>query len=340
MDADRAGTVRLNCLIWMSIAAVAAIVLAACAAGPFEPAWNSFVKATAASTGLAIAGRYYQTRRNEPGLALALTGTAQMIAFALVAAPLSYIAASAGLPLRDTTFVAWDQWLGFDWMSLLAAMNAYPTLHRLCALAYASFPVQVTAIILVLAWAGQFARLQTFLLAFIATTLVTIAGSAIVPAQGVWGQFSLSQADYPAIAPITQTVHLSIFHGLRDGTLRALSGSDAEGIITFPSLHAALGLLFILAMWRVRYLRWAALVVNLLMIAATPVDGGHYFSNVIAGLMIAAACWAGIARAIAPARNAELLLVTPADTPRLTPEQPAAVTPDVPREAGRAREPA
>jgi membrane-associated phospholipid phosphatase len=28
-----------------------------------------------------------------------------------------------------------------------------------------------------------------------------------------------------------------------------------------------------------------------LMIAATPVDGGHYVSDVLAGLLIAALCW-------------------------------------------------
>lgn len=322
MDADRGRTARLNRLIWISIAAVAAFVAGACALGPFELAWASFARAAAAGAGLALSGRYYRTRRQEPGLALALTSTAQMIAFALVAAPLSYIAASPSLPLWDDTFAAWDRWLGFDWMALLAAMNAHPVLHRLCALAYASFPIQVTTIILVLAWAGQSARLQTFLLAFIATTLVTIAGSAVVPAQGVWGHLGLSQADYPAISPITQTLHLPIFHGLRDGSLRILSGSEAEGIITFPSLHAALGLLFILAMWRVRYLRWAALVVNLLMIAATPIDGGHYFSDVIAGLAIAAACWACIARAIRRKGETELILLTPADAPLLAPDQP------------------
>jgi membrane-associated phospholipid phosphatase len=42
------------------------------------------------------------------------------------------------------------------------------------------------------------------------------------------------------------------------------------------------------------------------MIAATPVDGGHYFSDVIAGLVIAAACWIAVARFAAIQRNSDV----------------------------------
>jgi len=37
-------------------------------------------------------------------------------------------------------------------------------------------------------------------------------------------------------------------------------------------------------------LRWIGAVVNVLMVLATPVDGGHYFIDVIAGVVIAVLC--------------------------------------------------
>jgi membrane-associated phospholipid phosphatase len=113
----------------------------------------------------------------------------------------------------------------------------------------------------------------------------------VIPAQGVWGYLHLSALDSPAIVPTTRDLHLPIFFGLRDGTFRHLVAEGAEGIITFPSLHAALGLLFIFALWPVRYIGWISVLLNLAMIAATPVDGGHYFSDVVAGLTLAALGW-------------------------------------------------
>jgi membrane-associated phospholipid phosphatase len=67
--------------------------------------------------------------------------------------------------------------------------------------------------------------------------------------------------------------------------------AGSEGIITFPSLHAALGLIFALALWPDRVLRWFSLALNLLMIVATPIDGSHYFVDVFAGLAIALMGW-------------------------------------------------
>jgi len=92
---------------------------------------------------------------------------------------------------------------------------------------------------------------------------------------------------------------LPVFFGLRDGSFRHLVAEGAEGIISFPSLHAALGLLFLLALWPVRYLGWIGVLLNVAMIAATPVDGSHYFSDVAAGLTIALLSWVAVRRALA-----------------------------------------
>src|SRR5205823_13317355 len=126
---------------------------------------------------------------------------------------------------------------------------------------------------------------------FMLLTLVTIAISTVMPAQGVWGYLHLSALDSPAIVPTTRELHLPVFFGLREGTFRHLVAEGAEGIISFPSLHAALGLLFLFALWPVRYVGWIAALLNVAMIAATPVDGSHYFSDVAAGLTIALLSW-------------------------------------------------
>ena len=50
------------------------------------------------------------------------------------------------------------------------------------------------------------------------------------------------------------------------------------------------------ALWRVRGIKWAALVLNALMLIATPAYGSHYFVDVIAGVALAALCWIAAVR--------------------------------------------
>ena len=69
--------------------------------------------------------------------------------------------------------------------------------------------------------------------------------------------------------------------------LRHLELLGLGGIVTFPSFHAASAVLFGWALWAVRWLRPLALLINGAMLAATPLNGGHYFIDLIAGVAIA-----------------------------------------------------
>jgi membrane-associated phospholipid phosphatase len=146
-------------------------------------------------------------------------------------------------------------------------------------------------------------------MAFIFAALVTIAISALLPAEGVWLHYGFKLAD-PAIMPVSSS-SWPVFLGLRDGSFRQLMAVGSEGIITFPSLHAALAVILIAAFWPVRAARWPSAVINALMVAATPIDGSHYLIDVLAGVGVAGLClvaararvarYAGPAGAIAPA---------------------------------------
>jgi membrane-associated phospholipid phosphatase len=197
------------------------------------------------------------------------------------------LAASAGLPARDAAFDAFDKSLGFDWMSLFAWFNAHPILFQILRAGYFSMTAQAALIVMCLAFTGRLAWLRVFLLAFLIATIATIAVSAILPAQGAWLRYDLQGIELSsAVVPATKHF-LPIFEGLRNGSYRTLVAMGAEGIITFPSLHAALAVILAMAMWPVSGLRWLGVGVNLVMLAATPIDGLHYLADVVAGLAIA-----------------------------------------------------
>jgi hypothetical protein len=292
---------RLDRLIWSLVGLTAVIVLAAWAFGGFEIAWRTFAAPALACVMLLAAGWLYRHRRADPRLAGALTGTAQIVAFAAVGAPLSYIAASTSLPLQDHALALADRAIGFDWPGLLAWLNASPTVHAVLRQIYLSLTLQMTTVVLCLAFTGALLQLRIFVLAFVLAALVAVAVSAVLPAAGAWPHYGLTVTDAAPILPVVST-SWPVFDGLRDGTMRTLVAVGSEGIITFPSLHAGLAVIVIMAAWPIAVLRWVFLAIDAVMLVATPIDGSHYLVDVIAGAALAVLCmaWAGrIAQAIA-----------------------------------------
>jgi hypothetical protein len=295
MTLHAAGLRRLDGFIWAMVAAVAGLEAMAVAFGGFSVALTSYAAPGGTCLLLLLAAQFYRGRRNDPNIASALECTAQVIAFAAVAAPLSYIAASAALPLQDARFDAIDRAMGFDWKALLGVMERWPAFHTVMLLIYLSLTLQMAATVLLLGFTGRLAWLRVYTLAFIFAALLTIAISAVLPAEGVWLHYGLKSAN-PAIVPVSAS-SWPAFLGLRDGSFRQLMAIGSEGIITFPSLHAALAVILIAAFWPLRFVRWPSAVINSLMVAATPIDGSHYLIDVLAGIAVAVLCLAA-ARAL------------------------------------------
>jgi hypothetical protein len=286
---------RLDRLIWATIAAVAAIVLAAPFLSGFSIKWSSFAPPLLASAALTAVAWFYRRWRPDERLASGAENTAQLVAFAAVAAPLSYLAASANLPLQDQMLDVFDRTLHLDWRGLLNWMNGSPAIYAALHPIYLSLTLQMTAAALGLAFTGRLLRLRIYLLAFILAALITIAISAFLPAAGAWPYYGLTAADSAHITPAVST-SWPVFYGLRDGSFRVLVAIGSEGIISFPSLHAALAVILVIALWPVPILGWLVFALNLAMLAATPIDGSHYFSDVLAGVAVtvfsfAAARW-------------------------------------------------
>jgi membrane-associated phospholipid phosphatase len=277
---------RLDHLIWALIAAVMVIVLAAPFVSGFYIDVPTFLPPILATLILITAAWFYRRLRPDPRLASGLENTAQVIAFAAVGAPLSYLAAAANFPLQDQIFDAADRALGLDWNALLVWMDASPITQAVLRPIYLSLTLQMTTAVLCLAFTGRLLWLRVYTLSFIFAALVTIAISALLPATGAWPFHALTAVKASHITPAVST-SWPVFYGLRDGSFRALVAIGSEGIISFPSLHSALAVILIMALWPVPVLRWVMLALNLAMLAATPIDGSHYFTDVFAGIVVA-----------------------------------------------------
>lgn len=272
---------------WPLIAAIVVVTGLWMAAAGLSLHWFSAVLPVLTCLGLELLSAFYRLRRPDLRLAATLTALAQLIAFTGAAAPLSYAVAGTGGPLWDATLLSWDRTLGLDWRAYLAFVDARPTLGLVYTIAYQSIMAQMVVIVVVLGFTGRLLAVRDFVLAFVIAGLAVILISGLMPAMAMFVHLGLQPQDFPHLNPAAAFVHVGALTGLRDGTLRLIALDQLEGIITFPSFHSALGVIFIHALWSVRWLRWPALTLNGLLIAATPIDGGHYFVDVFAGGAIA-----------------------------------------------------
>ena len=279
---------------WALIAATAAVSLAWLPFAPFGLAWPSLLKAMLVACGLIGIAWFYTARRPEPGIATAMMHVAQMTVFTAWGSVLSYLIASLGFPFWDETLHRADLALGLDWRAYLAAVNERPLLGIVYTVAYQSLIPQMIVLIAALSLSGRVEAVRRMMFAAILAGLATIIGSGLMPAMAMFVHLGLTPADFPNLDPAAAFVHVRDMTALRAGELELFDVAKAEGIVTFPSYHAALGLILLAAGWSNPWLRWPFVALNLLLIAATPIDGGHYFVDVAAGLAIA---WAALALA-------------------------------------------
>nr|WP_041757825.1 phosphatase PAP2 family protein [Bradyrhizobium sp. ORS 278] len=225
--------------------------------------------------------------RAKPWLFSFLTGLAQTVLAFSVLASLSYIVTAAGLPLQDANLLAIDQSLGFDFRHYLSFVNDRPWLITVLGFGYRSIAWSIVVIVVALPLLGHCRRIAEFNLAISLTAALTCCMTLIVPAVGVYYALGLTPSDYPNLLPQAYYDTARDMPLVRDGTLRLLDISQLVGIVTFPSFHAAAVVLYGWALWPLRWLRPFNVILNGTMLLSTPVGGGHFLIDIIAGIVIA-----------------------------------------------------
>jgi membrane-associated phospholipid phosphatase len=229
---------------------------------------------------------YYRRWRPDPWIATGVESCAQVTGILLLGMMLTYPLATMAFPYRDSELHALDAWMGLDWQAYLDFFNARPKLAILSKAAYCSMQLQYPLVILVLTASSRFLRLQQYIFAVAIALAVTLVIFTFVPAVGAYAYLQIPPERYANLDPILtfeQMRHLEAMRTMSWSVIR-----DMEGLISFPSFHTISAILFTWAMFPVRKLRWWILGLNAALIASTPVQGAHYFIDVLGGGVVAA----------------------------------------------------
>lgn len=238
---------------------------------------------------LAMVTAGYCTVRYSPFIATTLGYFLAIQIGAILGAQAGYLVYSAGasFPLIDAQLYAIDQWLGFDWPSMLARFAAYPLLIEATRLAYDEAGLQALIALPILLLAGQNERLFQYLGAsFLALAVVHLV-AVFLPAVGVYGYLGLAGTDHPGLLLSSEGRTVEHVLQLRSGAHVDLSDVPVMGLITFPSFHTVMAVQGAWLFWRVRFLRLPAFFFNLLVLIGTVFHGSHHLVDTIAGAAVA-----------------------------------------------------
>lgn len=206
------------------------------------------------------------------------------IAISVIGGLGSYAVAAGSYGFVDDMLAGVDRSMGFDWLASYRFVAARPWLAELAKIAYSSIFLSPLVILAVLVMTGRVERARLFLLAFAIALTITIIVFHYLPARSALAH---NVGLDPQYLPSSGLSHIGIIDHLRSGQLTDISPRALVGLITFPSFHAVSALLFIWAAWPVRWARPVAVVVNIAMLAATPVEGTHYLIDIFGGLVVA-----------------------------------------------------
>jgi hypothetical protein len=227
------------------------------------------IKAALIGALLVIAVAY---RRRNRGRANMLEAVAWFFCFAATAAVLSYLGASCALPLQDETMERLDLALGFDWSAWRNALLERPALYRLLVVAYNTLFSQYLLVVIYFSKRDKFARIEELMLLMCATLVPTVLIAAIWPALGPF-----------AVHGVGDLAYLRDLLALRAGGPWHFESLAMQGIITMPSYHTVLAVLFTYAFRRTGLFGYAIATLNLAMLLSIPPVGGHYLVDVLAG---------------------------------------------------------
>jgi small basic protein len=220
-----------------------------------------------------VVAAIYSTLRPAPVIAEVLFYVSLWNLFPIFGTRLTYLCTTVGYNLSDAMFANWDAALGFHWGAWAKFVYDHPFFLEMQRFSYTSYWWQPILVVLVSAiWKPRERNAEVFT-ALAVSMIATLAIATFVPAIG--------PADALGFEPAPAWI------------IRALQSSPAaqrlpyQGIVSFPSFHMVMAVLFAYACRGMRWVFPAAVGFNVLMAISIPYGGDHYLVDVLAGAAVA-----------------------------------------------------
>ena len=276
---------RNSRVIWVVIAAMSVATIAGYWATGLSFAWSTMQAIGLGAVPCLVVAYCYRRLRPDVFVSVTTESFAQLLLVLTLGAALSYPLATIGFPYRDGLLHGADVGLGLDWVAHFRFVSERPLLSLMTLLAYDSVLLQLVVLMVVLVPTRRFVRFQQFVLANAIGLCIALAVFAFMPAAGTYSFLQIGNGQLGDLSPVVTADQKVYLDALRSG--KQVLVDEMSGLITFPSFHTAWAIFFAWAFYPVKRLRAAAILLNLVVLAATPVQGAHYFIDLVGGAIVA-----------------------------------------------------
>jgi membrane-associated phospholipid phosphatase len=246
---------------------------------------------------LCAVSAFYRYYRRDDGLWLATQLTAQLILGSVALGIMNYMGARLAFPFIDAQLVHLDQSIGFNWQAYIGWVNRHPLVAHIFTFSYRSTGPEIIVVLALLCLFRKATALHLFALQMLISAFITITMATFWPVLPSFAYHGIDAAAYPNLQIATATGFVSDIMGMRDHTTTLLPAA-LQGIVGFPSFHSTLAVLVMAAVRAtpVTALRLPVYLFNVIMLLSTPVDGGHYLVDTLAGIALGVITIIGVNR--------------------------------------------
>jgi hypothetical protein len=186
----------------------------------------------------------------------------------------TYAASAMGGTLWDARLMAADRALGFDWLAYFHFVVEHPQIGAPLGFLYYRIGLFAIGFFVLMSATGNTTRMrETYWLLFVASLLTTL-GAAAMPVLGPYHTYGLEGCCGHFVQELER---------LRSGSPAAYPLGGLQGVIQCPSFHTTLALALMYAFRGTGRIGATVNILNVLILLAVPVFGGHYVMDMIAG---------------------------------------------------------
>lgn len=247
--------------------------------------WPPFLSSYLAALGFVIIGAYIRTSKGKPRLALALQGVGLVMAFGSAFSVFIFTLLPLPNPMVDPFLTETGHWFGYDWRAFVATMMDYPVTSRALSYVYQSSLPQMMLTVGLLSYYHRSLALYRFVFVGMLTLVITLGIWWRWPSVGYVGALPYSRDELAEIGFRVGTNYGELLTRLLQEGVEPISVRVVRGVVGFPSYHMVMALMVV---WYCRqtFLFLPILVVNLAMIPATLLHGGHHLVDLLGGLVV------------------------------------------------------
>lgn len=227
-----------------------------------------------------------------PGFAVALSVYAAITMSTALSVSWGYIIYFLGqdYPLIDLYLLAFDRAIGFDWLAFLQWQNDHSWFNEATLFAYTTAPSQIILALPILLICKQEERLYHITIITLSSLIIIHCIAYFMPAIGSYGYLGVSPADHPDIYLFSQDHSVQQVLELRSISQLDINSFTPLGLISFPSFHTAMAIIFTWCFWPIKAIRYPVMAFNIFVLLGTITHGSHYISEMLAGAFVTYFC--------------------------------------------------